>query len=116
MIPTEYVTRRSTRIITNGHKDFRADSITEASEFPYPFPNRDNPMLEYLIQKARELEEEDGEPPYIWLAVHAWYEGACKPWRPHRTPPPNSRCFTRPRFLMRRRSIHQESAFAVDET
>jgi hypothetical protein len=76
-IPTDYVTRQSTRIIANGHHDYRADSITEPDgTFPYPFPDRDNPMLEYLVRKARELQDEEGQPPYIWLAVHAWYEGA----------------------------------------
>lgn len=76
-IPTDYVTRQSTRIIANGHRDYRADSITGASgTFPFPFPERGNPMLEYLVRKAKELEEAEGEPPYVWLAVHAWYEGA----------------------------------------
>jgi hypothetical protein len=75
-IPTEYVTRQSTRIIANGHRDYRADSITQTAEFPYPFTDPDNTMLEYLIRKARELEEEEGQPSYLWLAVHAWYEGA----------------------------------------
>ncbi|WP_062995163.1 hypothetical protein [Nocardia mikamii] len=76
-IPTNYVTRQSTRIIANGYQDYRADSISEPDgTFPYPFPERDNPMLEYLVRKAKELEDEEGHPPYIWLAVHAWFEGA----------------------------------------
>jgi len=76
-IPTDYVTRQSTRIIANGHRDYRADSITETTaNFPYPFPAPDNAMLQYLIRRARELEEEEGQPPFLWLAVHAWYEGA----------------------------------------
>jgi hypothetical protein len=33
-------------------------------------------MLRYLVDKAMELEEAEGHPPYIWVAVHAWYEGA----------------------------------------
>lgn len=33
-------------------------------------------MLEYLIHKAHELEAKEGQPQYVWLAVHAWYEGA----------------------------------------
>ncbi|WP_330256284.1 hypothetical protein OG874_18010 [Nocardia sp. NBC_00565] len=77
VIPTEYVTRQSTRIIANGHRDYRAASIAEPDDaFAYPFPDRGNPMLEYLVRKAKELEDEEGQPPYIWLAVHAWYEGA----------------------------------------
>ncbi|WP_378733255.1 hypothetical protein [Nocardia brasiliensis] len=77
VIPTEYVTRQSSRIIANGHNDYRADSITASDDaFPYPFPDRDNPMLEYLVRKARELEQEEGQPPYLWLAIHTWYEGA----------------------------------------
>lgn len=76
-IPTDYVTRQSTRIIANGHRDYRTDVITTPSQaFPYPFPDPNNPMLEYLVRKAKELEKEDGQTPYVWLAVHAWYEGA----------------------------------------
>ena len=75
-IPIEYVTRQSTRIIANGHHDYRADSVNQIGDFPYPFPDRDNAMLEYLVRKAQELEDQEGHPPYIWLAVHAWYEGA----------------------------------------
>lgn len=76
-IPTDYVTRQSTRIIANGYRDYRADSITDTDQdFPYPFPEADNPMLEYLIRKAREIGEQEGQPPYLWLAVHAWHEGA----------------------------------------
>lgn len=63
--------------IANGHSDYRADSInTPDSTFPYPFPHRDNRMLQYLIHKAQEMEIEEGQPPYLWLAVHAWHEGA----------------------------------------
>ena len=76
-IPTEYTTRQSTQIIANGHSDYRADSInTPESTFPYPFPHRDNQMLQYLIHRAQEMEAEEGQSPYLWLAVHAWYEGA----------------------------------------
>lgn len=32
-------------------------------------------MLEYLIRKAHELEK-GRATPYLWLAVHAWHEGA----------------------------------------
>ncbi|WP_109526423.1 hypothetical protein [Nocardia aurea] len=64
------------RIIANGHRDDQADSITETTaNFPYPVPSPDNTMLQYLIQRAREQEDEEGQPPYLWLAVHAWYEG-----------------------------------------
>ncbi|WP_063059161.1 hypothetical protein [Nocardia sienata] len=76
-IPTEYITRQSTQIIANGHFVYRADSInTPDSTFSYPLLHRDNRMLQYLIHEAQEMETEEGQPPYLWLAVHAWYEGA----------------------------------------
>ena len=45
-----------------------------------PWPDRENPMLAYLIEAA--LEPLGGEATdavqsvVVWLAVHAWYEGA----------------------------------------
>ncbi|MGF6884809.1 hypothetical protein ABIA39_007010 [Nocardia sp. GAS34] len=38
-IPTDYVTRQSTRIIANGYRDYRADSIA-ASDHAFPYPSQ----------------------------------------------------------------------------
>jgi hypothetical protein len=43
----------------------------------FPWPGRDNPMLTYLVHRAEEMAATDGRPSAtIWLAVHAWFEGA----------------------------------------
>jgi hypothetical protein len=37
---------------------------------------RFNPMLGYLVERAREVATNDGETAvYVWLGVHAWFEG-----------------------------------------
>ena len=48
------------------------------SEMPkFPWPDADNPMLAYLVQRSEEMAESDGRPAaVVWLAVHAWFEGA----------------------------------------
>ena len=34
-------------------------------------------MLEYLVHRSEEIAESDGRPTaVIWLAAHAWFEGA----------------------------------------
>jgi hypothetical protein len=41
-----------------------------------PWPPRDNPMLGYLIDRAREVLHDEGEDAaLVWLAVHSWFEG-----------------------------------------
>ena len=43
----------------------------------FPWPDAYNPMLEYLVHRSEEMAESDGRPAaVIWLAVHAWFEGA----------------------------------------
>ena len=43
----------------------------------FPWPDADNPMLAYLVQRSEEMAESDGRPAaVVWLAVHAWFEGA----------------------------------------
>jgi hypothetical protein len=43
----------------------------------FPWPGRDNPMLTYLVHRAEEMAITNGRPAAtIWLAVHAWFEGA----------------------------------------
>ena len=41
-----------------------------------PWPDRDNPMLRYLLWKAQDVADEEGlKSAFIWLATHAWFEG-----------------------------------------
>lgn len=40
----------------------------------FPWPSRDNPMLGHLLAQARGME--DPRTAIIWVAVHAWFEGA----------------------------------------
>lgn len=41
-----------------------------------PWPAEDNPMLGYLIDRAGEIAAAEGEAAaYVWLGVHAWFEG-----------------------------------------
>lgn len=49
-----------------------------AREMPDPpWPDEDNLMLSYLLRRAKEIYDEEGETAAItWVAVHAWYEGA----------------------------------------
>ena len=45
----------------------------------FPWPDACNPMLEYLVHRSEEMAESDGRPAaVIWLAVHAWFEGASR--------------------------------------
>jgi hypothetical protein len=40
-----------------------------------PWPQLDNPMVGYLIERAEELAETDGAGAAIyWLATHSWFE------------------------------------------
>lgn len=42
-----------------------------------PWPSQQNVMLGYLIDRAREIEESGSlDEALVWLAVHAWFEGA----------------------------------------
>lgn len=42
-----------------------------------PWPERDNPMLGYLIDRARDIVKDEGlDSALVWLAAHAWFEGA----------------------------------------
>ena len=55
-----------------------AVSALRENDMPdFPWPNRDNPMLAYLVRRSEEMAESDGRPAaVVWLAVHAWFEGA----------------------------------------
>ena len=42
----------------------------------YPWPDAENPMLSYLVDRAEEIAITDGHAAAtVWLAVHAWFEG-----------------------------------------
>lgn len=41
-----------------------------------PYPDPDNPMLAFLVARARSIAATDGaDSALVWLAAHAWYEG-----------------------------------------
>jgi hypothetical protein len=42
----------------------------------FPWPSTDNPALEYLIKRTAHEFPDAGSDPLIWLAAHAWFEGA----------------------------------------
>lgn len=53
------------------------ESVRSKPQGTLPWPERDNPMLGYLLSRAGELSASDGFPAaMLWLAVHAWFEGA----------------------------------------
>jgi hypothetical protein len=42
-----------------------------------PWPPQGNPVLGYLIDRTKEIVDEDGlEAAIVWAVVHAWFEGA----------------------------------------
>jgi len=42
-----------------------------------PWPEQDNPMLAYITEGGSEIADAEGTTSaLIWLAVHAWFEGA----------------------------------------
>ena len=52
-------------------------SLRDTDMPQFPWPDAYNPMLEYLVHRSEEMAESDGRPAaVIWLAVHAWFEGA----------------------------------------
>jgi hypothetical protein len=53
------------------------ESLRDSDMPQFPWPDADNPMLEYLVHRSEEMAESDGRPAaVIWLAAHAWFEGA----------------------------------------
>lgn len=42
-----------------------------------PWPEPDNPMFGYLLERAAEIHAEGGVgPAIVWVATHAWFESA----------------------------------------
>ena len=53
------------------------ESLRDSDMPQFPWPDADNSMLAYLVQRSEELADSDGRPAaVVWLAVHAWFEGA----------------------------------------
>jgi len=53
------------------------ESLRDTDMPQFPWPDAYNPMLEYLVHRSEEIAESDGRPTaVIWLAAHAWFEGA----------------------------------------
>ncbi len=68
-----YASEQAARLVEADFPDYRH----EATMPEFPFPTRDNIMLRYLIKQAASVNEEQGsEMAIVWLAVHAWFEGA----------------------------------------
>lgn len=43
----------------------------------FPWPDAYNPMLKYLVEQAVHIADTEGrDTALVWLAVHAWFEGA----------------------------------------
>lgn len=81
--------RRMIMVIMEAHSDVQApqDLVDYVSAEPanvsalrnrpqgaFPWPSPDNPMLGHLIGQARDMD--DRQAAIIWVAVHAWFEGA----------------------------------------
>ena len=42
-----------------------------------PWPEADDPMLAYLVGRAKELVDAEGvDAALVWLAAHAWFEAS----------------------------------------
>jgi hypothetical protein len=53
------------------------EALRDRSQPNRPWPESDNPMLEYLMRRALEIADTDSvREAIVWLAVHAWFEGA----------------------------------------
>ena len=54
----------------------QVEALRSRSQPSEPWPEADNPMLSYLIDRTTELLAAEGaETAVVWLAVHAWFEG-----------------------------------------
>ena len=57
------------------HGQGSLDALRLRSNTEPPWPDVDNPMLCYLIERASEIVDRDGiDPAIAWLATHAWLE------------------------------------------
>ena len=71
------VERFSDRLAVYLESQSAVESLRDRDMPQFPWPDAYNPMLEYLVHRSEEMAESDGRPAaVIWLAVHAWFEGA----------------------------------------
>ena len=71
------IERFSDRLAVYLESQIAVESLRESDMPQVPWPDAFNPMLEYLVHRSEEMAESDGRPAaVIWLAVHAWFEGA----------------------------------------
>jgi hypothetical protein len=53
------------------------EALRNRSQPNRPWPETDNPMLEYLMRRSAEISDTDSvREAIVWLTVHAWFEGA----------------------------------------
>ena len=71
------IERFSDRLVVYLESQSEVESLRDTDMPQFPWPDTDNPMLEYLVHRSEEIAESDGRPTaVIWLAAHAWFEGA----------------------------------------
>ena len=71
------IERFSDRLAVYLESQTAVESLRDTDMPQFPWPDAYNPMLEYLVHRSEEMAESDGRPAaVIWLAVHAWFEGA----------------------------------------
>ena len=73
------IERFSDRLATYLENQSAVESLRDSDMPQFPWPDANNPMLEYLVHRSEEMAESDGRPAsVVWLAVHAWFEGALR--------------------------------------
>ena len=73
------IERFSDRLAVYLKSQSAVESLRDTDMPQFPWPNANNPMLEYLVHRSEEMAESDGRPAsVVWLAVHAWFEGALR--------------------------------------
>ena len=71
------IERFSDRLAVYLESQSEVESLRDTDMPQFPWPDTDNTMLEYLVHRSEEIAESDGRPTaVIWLAAHAWFEGA----------------------------------------
>ncbi len=71
------IERFSDRLAVYLESQSAVESLRDIDMPQFPWPDAYNPMLEYLVHRSEAMAASDGRPAaVIWLAVHAWFEGA----------------------------------------
>ena len=74
---SEVLARWGDQLGTYAQEQGYLDALRLRSDTEPPWPQFDNPMLRYLVERGGELAEHEGvERAIEWLAAHAWFEGA----------------------------------------